>query len=800
MGTYFARGRRAGSAVLAAGILALAACSSPSDKANKFYEKGLALMKQGDLVKARVELQNALQIRQDLTGAWYALAQIAEEQGDWPTLFALLGKVIDYDPKHFEAQIKLGRMLLAAGKLDKALVASDTTIGLAADNPEALALRAAVLYKLDDKAGALVQANAALAKSPNNVDALVVLATERLAAKDAEKAIEYLDRALKANEKNIALQLIKVQALQALAKADSAEQIFRKLIAFYPETRSLRHVLAQFYLSHGRADAAEAEYRAVATENPKDAAARLDVVRFVAAVKGQRAAMQELEAAIAQNPTNNEFKFALASMHQAENDNKSAGAVLRALIEKSGDSADSVRAKGSLAAVLLAEGNKQGAQALIGEVLTKDQRNEQGLLLKASLAIDDRQLDQAIADLRAILRDAPNSPRALLLLAKTHELAGSAELAQEQYLKAYQAGRPVPAFGMAYAEFLMQRGQVARAESVAEEIAQANPGHLASLRLLAQARINQGNWGGAQAVAEHIGKLENQKRTADQILGSLHAARKSYPESIEAFRRAYDADPTDVQPMAALVRSYVLAGKSGDAMNFLNSVVQASPGNTAAHMLRGQLHANSGATGPAAQAFQAAIGQQPKDAAGYINLANLHLRGGRAAEAEQAVDQGLAAIPGDFALRMTKAGIREAAGRIDDAISMYEQLLKERPNSDVLANNLASLLSDHRTDKASLNRAYDLAQRFRRSDVPQFRDTLGWASHRVGKYDEAVTAIEDAARQLTDLPVVRYHLGMSYLALNRKEAARKELEKALALGDGKNFAEAELARQALKGL
>ena len=130
----------------------------------------------------------------------------------------------------------------------------------------------------------------------------------------------------------------------------------------------------------------------------------------------------------------------------------------------------------------------------------------------------------------------------------------------------------------------------------------------------------------------------------------------------------------------------------------------------------------------------------------------------------------------------------EISGRFDDAIKLYEELLKERPNADVVANNLASLLSDHRTDKASLARAHELAQRFKRSEVAQFKDTLGWINYKMGKADEATMLIADATKQLPDLAVFRYHLGMSYLAQNKKDAARKELEKALALGEGKSFA------------
>lgn len=282
----------AGRTLAVACIVALAACSSPEDKARKFYEKGTALLEKGDPDKARIEFQNALQIKEDMTPAWFGLAQVAERKGDWERL-GFLNKVIDRDPKHLDAQLKLGRLLLAAGKLDRVLAISDTTLALAKDNADVLAFRAAVLYKLDNKAGAIEQANAALAKDPNNVNALVVLATERLVAKDGEKAIEYLDRGLKVNEKNIALQLIKVQAFESLAKTESAEGVFRRLIALYPGTRQLRHILAQFYLSHDRKDAAEAEYRAVMVENPNDVAARLDVVRFVNAVKGPKAAMRE---------------------------------------------------------------------------------------------------------------------------------------------------------------------------------------------------------------------------------------------------------------------------------------------------------------------------------------------------------------------------------------------------------------------------------------------------------------------------------------------------------------------------
>ncbi len=792
--------RRLALALLVAGVLG---CSSPKEKANEYFENGMALLAKGskeDLAKADLEFRNALQLEKTMTKAIYGLAVVAERQGDWQKLFNLLNKVVEQDPKHLEARVKLGRLLLAAGQLDKALEASNAVLELNKDDANVLALRAAVLFKLDDKKGAVEQANLALSKDENNIDALVVLATERLSSDDPAKAVEYLDRGLKLNEKNVALQLIKIQALDKMAQQDLAEAVFRKLIKLYPDVRAFRHALAQYLMRHERQKDAEAEYRAIAAENPKDLEAKLDVVRFMNTLKGAQAARQELEAFIKQDPGNNELKFALAGLHQSQNDSKSAEAILGAISARDGNGQDGIKAKGLLAASLLSRREQKAGLALVGEILKADPRNEQGLILKASSAIDTGQLDQAIADLRTILRDVPDSARALLLLGKAHELAAAPQLAEDHYLKAFQASKLSAPFGMAYAEFLLKRNSANRAGEVLKDVLRAAPGHVPAMKMLAQVHISQGDWTSAQELADEIRRRGDKEKVSDQIMGAIFAGKKNYAESISAFKRAVEAAPSEVQPIVALVRTYVRAGKIAEAASFLNSVLQANPANINARLLQGQLYLMKGDHSQAAQSFSAVIGKEPKNPIGYRNLANAHMQAKHYDEADKVIVQGLAAEPGDFGLRLTRAGNYELAGRFEDAIKLYEELLKERPNADVLANNLASLLSEHRSDKASLNKAYELAQRFQRSDVPQFKDTLGWAKHKVGKTDEAAALLESATEKLPDMAVFRYHLGMNYLAMANKEAARKELQKALDLARDQPLAQSDLIRKALQGL
>ena len=792
--------KRTGSCLLAVMLAGLIACSSPTERAQGFYEKGKVFLQQGDLVKAGLEFRNALQIKHNMAPAWLGLAEVAERQGDWEQLYRSLNRVIELDQKNIDAHLKLGRLLVAAGQLDKALAISDTVKALDPERPEVMAFRASVLFKLDDRKAAVALAKTVLEKDPKNIDALVVLASERMAAGDAAKAVEYLDVGIEADEKNIALQLIKVRALLELGKPDAVEEILRRLIVLNPDAPSFKYSLARFYLAHGKKDKAEAEFRAVVAANPKDVNAKIEVVRFLASVRGSKAATAELQALLSADPGNTELLFALAGLHQAEGDREAADDVLRKIMAKAGDTQDGLRAKGLLAGSLLAGKDKTGAKALVKDILAKDARNEQALILRAEMEIDEGQIEDAIADLRTILRDAPSSPRALLLLGKAHELTGARDLADDIYSRAFQASKLAGPYGVTYADFLIKVGKAKQAEAILKDVLRTTPGYVPAIRILAQVYLMTGNIAGAQSMVEEARRLKGQGVLADQIQGGVYAARKNFDDSISSFKRAYEASPSDVQPMLALVRSYLRAGKTREALSFVDSVVQASPDNNEARLLQGQLEALSGSKEKAASIFRKIIETDPKNAEGYLHLANLMLYDKRLADADKAVSEGLAAIPNDFALRATKAAILVYQGKFDEAIALYEGLLKERPGADVVVNNLASLLSENRQDKESLKRAYELASRLKDSDLPMFKDTVGWASYKVGKYQEAVPFLEAAVNQRPDMALLRYHAGMNQLALGNKDAARKELQKSLELAQNQPFSRKEEATKALQGL
>jgi tetratricopeptide (TPR) repeat protein len=434
------------------------------------------------------------------------------------------------------------------------------------------------------------------------------------------------------------------------------------------------------------------------------------------------------------------------------------------------------------------------------EILAEDPRNEQALIFTSSRLIEESKYDQAISKLRTILRDNPESAQALLLLGKAHELGGARDLADDMYARAFDASGQSPELGFAYARFLLKSQRVERAAAVLEAGLSGRPNHMPSLILLARLRLDTGDWAGAQAIAEHIQQLDDAAGFSQQIMGAVYAGQQNSEQSIAAFKRAYQTSPSAVQPMVSLVRAYERAGKQDEAHDFLDSVLTVNPDNDSALLLKGQLYASQGEYESAAGLFRALLKRDPTNISAYQNLVVIEMRRGENDSAMSILEEGLVANPGNFTLRVAQAGVLKQRGEFDAAIAIYEEIIAEQPDADVVANNLASLLSDHRDDEGSLRRAEELAVRFRSSDIPNFKDTLGWIYFRLGDAEQARGLIEDAVQEMPTTPDFRYHLGMVYLAMNEKVLARGELEKALELaGDGESPFHQEV-KEAIKSL
>ena len=276
------------------------------------------------------------------------------------------------------------------------------------------------------------------------------------------------------------------------------------------------------------------------------------------------------------------------------------------------------------------------------------------------------------------------------------------------------------------------------------------------------------NWIGAQEIAESIRRIDSSGGMADQILGTALIGRNKYDEAIAAFQNAYNAAPTAAQPMDSLVGALLKANRK-DQATIIPEIGADERSRITQMPLCSWARYSFRAAPPIrpSRAFWQPSRRNRKIVVGYRALADFYVSQKNYDEAIKIVRSGIEQQPDTLALHMILASVLERKGDYESAISEYEFMLDRQPANLILANNLASLLLDHRTDEASLKKAQSLAAILRKSEIPQFKDTLGWASYRQGDYRTAVALSEEASAALPDQAAIRYHLGMGYIATDQ---------------------------------
>jgi tetratricopeptide (TPR) repeat protein len=130
--------------------------------------------------------------------------------------------------------------------------------------------------------------------------------------------------------------------------------------------------------------------------------------------------------------------------------------------------------------------------------------------------------------------------------------------------------------------------------------------------------------------------------------------------------------------------------------------------------------------------------------------------------------------------RMLLSNIAVHLKRMPDAEQWLEEVLDEFPEEIGALNDLGYLWCDQ---NKHLSRSLVMVQAAVKGDPENaaYRDSLGWAYHRLGRHAEAVEHLEKAVEQMKDSPdgVLFDHLGDAYHAAGRKDDARKAWQQAI---------------------
>jgi tetratricopeptide (TPR) repeat protein len=759
----------------------LAGCGSQEDRAAAHLEQAEALMEQEDFVGARIEALNAAQIDPKNVAARYILATIEERNQNFGATLGHLQVVVDSDPSFLEARLKLGNLFVLAKATDEAAREAKAVLELAPDNAESHLLHARVLYQKEQREEAEQAVNVALELDPLLIDAIMWKAAVRMTESDFEGAFLLIDGGIAKVDGDDALTLRKFRVilLRAAGRIAELEADLKTLTQDFPEDKSYSMNLAQLYASQDRIDEAEEILRPIMASDPSDINLRIAFARLIADKRGTDQAAEELKKFISESPEDTQLRLTLGRLYEFNKMYDDALSIFLDIAAAAPTSPGGLAARNRIAVIRIAQEDIEEAKRIVDRILLDNPANSEALLTRAAFRYADKDYDDAIADLRTVLRSNERSGQALFLLARSHISAGSPELAQEAYRRLIDFYPNHPTASLELAQLLANRNDMQSASDVLQKRLDVDPEDRKAASNLIQALLAQGELDAAENAARNMLALENSTGLAEFQLGRVMQAKRSEEAAIAAYKEALEINPIARPPLQGLTRVLLENNRPDDAVAYLNEHLTRYPAQVYPKFLLATVYGEMGDIQTSADYFEDVIAAEPDNVRGYAGLAGLYPD-----DSDKRIAvyrRGFKTAPEQSTLGLLLGSEYERSEQFENAIEIYEEVLRIDPNNLIAANNIASLLLDYRSSPEDYSRALELSQRFSESSPPAMVDTLGWAYFRNNDIDNAVKYLEIAVAGADQSPLLHYHLGMAYFAAQEIPLAREELEKATVL-------------------
>ena len=742
-------------------LLLVGGCDSPKDLEAKYIAHGKSLYESGDLVKAALEFKNALQIDPAALEPQYYLGLIAEKQKKYDAAAASFQRVADADPHHLEANLKAGQYSLLSANADNAQRYARQVIAIAPGKPDGHTMMAAALLLKNKLPEAEKEARAALAIDPNNVDALVVLAGRQARGGELETALATVEKGLTVNPKSTDLMLIKLKILFDLKRTTDVVAVLRQMHEIDPANPNYVIDLANQLAATGKLTEAESMFRQALDANGDSDALIAAYAGFLVQKRSLDEAITQIKSLAEQTKLAPKYVLLLEQLYIRAQKLDDADALMHDLEQNGVNASDRLRAKVELARITALQGKPDIALEQINAILKEDKANEQALLLRGGLSLNAAKYDSAIGDAKSVLHQDVNSIPALILLSRAYEATGDTELAIDALRDVTRLAPNDVETRLRLASLLAPKAPDDALQNLDAAIA-LRPDATNLLVQKAEFLVRTGAPDKAETIARTLLETPATAAVGHRIIGEAALARSDYPTAISELKAAEAGGQPFMQTGPLLVSAYLRSGKADLADTMLTERIAKDAGDARARILLAGVRAQAGKLDDAERLLREAIAAKPDQSESYIDLVQVLAKRKKTEEVIKISADAVQRFPNDRNVAVVAAVAYDTAGDFQAAKSSYERILEKWPNDTVAANNLAALIADvWPNDGQLLDRARQLAEKFRGSDNPALLDTLAWVLVRQGNYDDATILLARATALLPDNQQMQFHYAMA---------------------------------------
>jgi tetratricopeptide (TPR) repeat protein len=376
-------------------------------------------------------------------------------------------------------------------------------------------------------------------------------------------------------------------------------------------------------------------------------------------------------------------------------------------------------------------------------VLKREPKNEEALLLKATVLLARKDSDKARSTLQGMIGEGMTKPDVYILLASTC-IQNNDKVALEQVLlKGITANPRSTALNLAIAEFYARTGRTDAAETYVQKVISLEPKEIRHRFTLAGIYWGSGNEEKAVKVLNGLVASAPKDETCRMQVAGFYIVRKKFQDAERELKSGITQNPESAKLRFALVDLYLNLNMSDRSIAVLKEILSLSEDAGNPDIIRAR---NA--------------------------LAKIYLMRRQVAEAQKYADQVIKENPRDVDAHYTKGGILLLKGDGTGAVAEFRSVVNEK--SQFVPGHLR--LAEAHMENGELNLAYDTLQNALKIDPKSREARMAIARWHVAKKDYS-----SAEKQLRGIladnaadPEVKAVLGDTLLAAGNWRGAEAE--------------------------
>jgi len=680
-------------------------------------------------------------------------------------------------------QLERSRALLRLGRLDEASVAATAAQRTIPQAPQPYLMLAQIDAQQGNRGRAAAALTKALQLDPGCAPAHLALGRLRAAEGNMDGALEAFDAAVRADPTSETTIRAKTAGLIGQKRVKDALRFVEAAVNADDRNADLQALLGSVYVEKPDLGRAQAAFRRSLELDGRGVQARLGLAELAEREGHPIEAIAQLRVAVKESPSEPTAVPWLARLYRAAGQYDQAIAVLEGALQ-----ADPGQRAFALAVsdLYVAQGRHAEAIARMSELLGREPGLAAAYLTRSRAYAASGQGEAAIRDLNEAMRSTPAASAPHYQLARVYAVRGRVPEAQAAYRRAIELE---PGFESARIELAVLSNQPVdegvwrrRVERL-QAVVSAEPGDVDGREALARTFLAQDAVAAAERELAQILERVPGHAEANYLLARIRLGQGKADEALDHLKTAVRTNPSHVAARTLLARRLLARGQREQAALQLEAALRADPTRADAKLDLARLYAQDGRLAQASELVRQLRRDAPASPSAAALMGTVLLAQGRPGDAVDAFATAIQLAPDLIEAHRGLGRAQQAMGQTDRAVASYERALALDGNDVGALTSLASLLG---AAPASSDRALTLASRAAklRPAAPDVLDTLGWVHYRRGAYAEAERALARAVERAPDSGLLRYHLGMAYVRLERPREAVIALREAARLDAG----------------